>query len=89
MIHSPQDNVICRMNRNVNKSVKLNKWNNNIISNNLIVNYVNDIKNMRYLDDKKISNIQNMNEEEKMKIIITFNNVIKSFRDVFNYSELK
>ena len=89
MIHSPQDNVICRMNRNVNKSVKLNKLNNNIISNNLIVNYVNDIKNMRYLDDKKISNIQNMNEEEKMKIIITFNNVIKSFRDVFNYSELK
>jgi hypothetical protein len=88
MIHSPKDNVICRMSHDVNKTIKFNKLN-SIISNNLLINYMNDIKNMAYLDDKKIENIQNMNEEEKMKIIITFNNVIKSFRDVFNYRELK
>jgi hypothetical protein len=72
------------MNRGIN-----NRNINNTKTNNLLKKYVNDIKNMICLDDKKIENIKNMNEEEKIEIIITLNNVIKSFREILNYHELK
>lgn len=82
MIHSPRDNVICRMKRNIPPT-------NNVVNNNLSKKYIDDIKNMVYLDDKKIDNIKNMNDEEKMKIIIEFNNAIKSFFDTTKYHQLR
>jgi hypothetical protein len=40
--------------------------------------YVDDIRNMKRLDKEMINNIRNMSNEEKMEIIIAFNDVVEN-----------
>ena len=43
--------------------------------------YIHDIRNMKSLDKEMINNIRNMSNEEKMNIIITFNEMIEYLKD--------
>ncbi len=43
---------------------------------------IHDIRNMRQLTKEMIIQIQNMNDEEKMQIILTYNEVIISVNEL-------
>jgi hypothetical protein len=56
---------------------------NNIINDNaseLCKKYIENIKNLIKIDEKMINNIRNMSNEDKMDIIIEFNNVIENLK---------
>jgi hypothetical protein len=42
--------------------------------------YLHDIRNMKTLDKELINNIRSMSNEEKMEIIIAFNDVVESIK---------
>ena len=44
--------------------------------------YIHEIRNMKSLDKEMINNIHNMSNEEKMNIIITFNEMIEYVKDI-------
>jgi len=48
----------------------------------LFKKYVHDIRNMKSLDKEMINNIRNMSNEEKMTIIIAFNDVVENLISV-------
>ena len=39
--------------------------------------YLHSIRNMRLLDKEKLNNISNMTSEEKMEVIVTFNDTFE------------
>jgi len=41
--------------------------------------YMHDIRNVKSLDEEMINNVRNMLNEEKMNIIISFNEMLKYF----------
>ena len=41
---------------------------------------IHDIRNIKYLDKEMLSNIRNMSNQDKMDIIITFNEVINGLK---------
>jgi hypothetical protein len=47
--------------------------------------YLHDIRNMRVLDDEMINNIRTMSNEDKMEIIILFNDVVDNLKNFFEY----
>jgi len=56
---------------------------NNIINRNasdLCKKYIENIKNLIKIDEEMINNIRNMSNEDKMDIIIEFNNVIENLK---------
>jgi hypothetical protein len=44
--------------------------------------YIHDIRNMRSLNKEMINNIRNMSNEEKMDIIIMFNDMIEYINSI-------
>lgn len=48
-----------------------------IAHNDLFRKYIHDIRNMKTLDNEMINNIRIMSNEDKMDIIIAFNNVVE------------
>jgi hypothetical protein len=42
------------------------------------------LNNMRYLSKEMINDIRNMSDEEKMEIIILFNDIVDSMADIIN-----
>lgn len=44
--------------------------------------YIHEIRNMKSLDKEMINNIRNMSNEEKINIIITFNEMIEFVKDI-------
>jgi len=56
---------------------------NNIINHNasdLCKKYIKNIKNLIKIDEEMINNIRNMSNEDKMDIIIEFNNVVENLK---------
>jgi len=56
---------------------------NNIINHNasdLCKKYIENIKNLIKIDEEMINNIRNMSNEDKMDIIIKFNNVVENLK---------
>jgi len=51
-------------------------------ANDLFIKYIHEIKNIKPLDKEMINNISNMTNEEKMNIIITFNEMIEYVKDI-------
>jgi len=45
----------------------------------LLKKYISDIRNIKKLDKEMISNISSMCNEDKMKVIIAYNDVVDSF----------
>lgn len=43
---------------------------------------IHDIRNLKKIDKEMINNICNMSNENKMNIIITFNDVVESLKDL-------
>ena len=66
-------------NNNNNKS-QVNKEN----TNKLLQKYIHNIRNLIPLDRVMIENIQNMNNEDKMSIIITQDNVLQEYKKIVN-----
>ncbi len=50
---------------------------NNDNNNDLLLYYLNSIKNFEVLNDEMINNIKNFDEDSKMKIIVEYNNLIE------------
>ena len=48
----------------------------------LFKRYIHDIRNFKPLDKEMIDNIRNMSNQEKMEIIISFNDVIGYVKDI-------
>ena len=48
---------------------------------------LHDIRNMKKLDKERIQNIRNLSHEEKMDIIITFNDVVEHMKEILNFYE--
>ena len=46
----------------------------------LFIKYLHDIRNMKTLDKEMIKNIRNMSNEEKMYIILSFNDVVENLK---------
>ena len=44
--------------------------------------YIHEIRNIKPLDKEMINNIRNMSNEEKINIIITFNEMIRYLKDI-------
>ena len=44
--------------------------------------YIHEIRNIKPLDKEMINNIRNMSNEEKINIIITFNEMIRHLKDI-------
>jgi hypothetical protein len=42
------------------------------------------LNNMRYLSKEMINDIRNMSDEEKMEIIILFNDIVDSMANIIN-----
>jgi hypothetical protein len=59
------------------KDCKEDKMNNHNVTD-LFRKYVHDVRNMKRLDKEMINNIRNMSNEEKMEIIIAFNDVVEN-----------
>lgn len=45
---------------------------------NLFRKYIHDIRNMQTLNTEMINNIRHMSNEEKMQIIIVFNDIVEN-----------
>ena len=60
----------------------MNNGNKNNNTTDLCKRYIHDIRNIRPLDKEMINNIRNMSNEEKMNIIITFNDIIEYLKDI-------
>ena len=58
------------------KDCKEDKLNNHIAPD-LFRKCIHDVRNMKLLDKKMISNIRNMSDEKKMEIIIALNDVVE------------
>jgi hypothetical protein len=43
----------------------------------LLYTYIHEIRNIKFLDENIINNIRNMSDADKMKIILTYNDVIE------------
>lgn len=48
------------------------------------IHYIHYIRNMRYLSKEMINDIRNMSDEEKMELIILFNDVVDSMANIIN-----
>lgn len=48
----------------------------------LFIKYLHDIRNMKTLNKEMINNIRNMSNEEKMDIILSFNNVVENLKSL-------
>lgn len=48
----------------------------------IINNYIHDIRNMKVLNKEILNNIENMSNDDKMRIIIIYNDVIKYVNSV-------
>lgn len=57
----------------------------NSLSKKTIEKYLHDIRNMVILDKEMINNIRNMSDNDKMNIIITYNNVVDCMKQLLNY----
>jgi uncharacterized protein YacL (UPF0231 family) len=65
------------------KMYELFNENENVITkhNNLVNKYIADIRDIKSLDKEMISNISTMCNEDKIKIITTYNDMIDIFSD--------
>ncbi len=63
---------------------KINKKVNNEKNGILLKQYIHYIRNMRYLNKEMINDIRNMSDEEKMEIIILYNDIIDSIANIIN-----
>ena len=54
--------------------------NDNTDCENLLRKYLHEIRNMKTLDKEMINNIRNMSNEDKMNIIIEFNNIVENIK---------
>jgi len=50
-------------------------------SNSLFIKYLHHIRNMKTLDNEIINNIRDMSNEEKMEIIILFNDIVETLKE--------
>jgi hypothetical protein len=48
-------------------------------NNNLVKKYIEDIRNIKKLDEEMINNISNMCNDNKMKIIAAYNDIVDAF----------
>ena len=70
-------------NTNMEIWMELNHTENKIINHNasdLCKKYITNIKNLIKIDKEMINNISNMSNEDKMDIIIEFNNVVENLK---------
>lgn len=51
-------------------------------ANDLCKRYIHEIRNMKPLDKEMINNIRNMSNEEKMNIIISFNDILEYTKSI-------
>jgi len=49
-------------------------------NNDLLIYYLDNIRNYKALNDEMLNNISSFDEESKMKIIITYNNIIETLQ---------
>ena len=54
----------------------------NHITNDLYKRCIHDIRNIKPLDKEMINNIRNMSNEEKMNIIISFNDIVEYIKGI-------
>jgi hypothetical protein len=54
--------------------------NSNCNSNHSCIFYVNEIRNMKLLSNDMLNNIRDMSHEEKMNIIIAFNDILENLQ---------
>lgn len=60
----------------------IDKYFNNINDNDdLLLYFLNNIRNFLPLNNQMLENINNFDEDSKMKIIIEYNNLIKTLKD--------
>ena len=64
-----------------NKDCKEDKMINDITTD-LYKRCIHDIRNMKPLDKEMINNIRNMSNEEKMNIIISFNDMVGYIKEI-------
>jgi hypothetical protein len=69
--------------KTINFEYKEDKSKDNNI-NHLLSKYLHEIRNFKILDHEMINNIKNMNNENKMEIIITFNNILQTLLEYNN-----
>jgi hypothetical protein len=50
----------------------------------LLKKYTHDIRNMKSLNGEMLNNISNMSHEDKMIIILSFNSIVGSFKDILD-----
>jgi hypothetical protein len=50
------------------------------VENKIFNKYIHDIRNMKKLDREMINNIRTMSNEEKMKIIILYDEIIETLK---------
>ena len=67
------------MNNKNSYTEKMNELFRGINDTDLLKKYIADIRNIKKLDKEMISNISNMSNEDKMKIIIAYNDMIEAF----------
>lgn len=46
--------------------------------------YIHDIRNMKELNEEMINNIYHMTNEEKLEIILTFNDVVQGLKGLID-----
>jgi hypothetical protein len=64
------------------KKSSIDKYFNNINDNDdLLLYFLNNIRNFLPLNNQMLENIKNFDEDSKMKIIIEYNNLIKTLKD--------
>ena len=52
---------------------------------NLLTKYIHNIRNLRPLNKDMINNINYMTNDEKMDIILTFNDVVEQLTEIIEY----
>lgn len=58
-------------------------------NNDLLVYYLKNIRNYKSLTDEMLNNIVNFDEDSKMKIIRTYNNLIETLQQTISLDEKK
>jgi hypothetical protein len=58
-------------------------------NNDLLVYYLKNIRNYKALNDEMLNNISSFDEESKMKIIRTYNNIIETLQQTISLDEKK
>ena len=58
-------------------------------NNDLLVYYLDNIRNYKTLSDTMLNNIVNFDEECKMKIIRTYNNLIETLEETISVNQKK